>query len=351
MRQALHLALGGQVDLDHAAAGRALDLERLELVLQLLHLLLHGLSLLHDAHEVAHSRLSTDLVVPTSRRPVVVLAGLGGLGAASARPRSRPRVAHVDDLRRRGSAPAPPARAGGPPRRCGARARGLRAARAASARRARRTAPRPSAGRSSRRARARGRSARSRLRALGERELDAALLEAHEPHVALQRALQRDVAPLAGERDHVLEAAQPRRRSCGVPARAAPERAAAGSSPGAASPAAGAAHAAGRRRSRRDRRGPGAARRRDAVLAGSAAGPRPASAGRPRRRGGPAPSRRRRAAARRACTSGIALEQDLPGARQRAHRAARARNRRRATRSASVRRRVLGRPRARASGG
>ena len=34
----------------------------------------------------------------------------------------------------------------------------------------------------------RGRSARSRLRALGERELDPALLEAHEPHVALQRA-------------------------------------------------------------------------------------------------------------------------------------------------------------------
>ena len=118
------------------------------------------------------------------------------------------RVAHVDDL---GAGEARQHRlhervAGGVA--AGARARRPGAARAASRRRARRRAPRPSAGRSSRRARARGRWRRSRLAALGERELDPALLEAHEPHVAFERALERDLAPLAGERDHVLEAAQ-----------------------------------------------------------------------------------------------------------------------------------------------
>src|SRR3954454_448131 len=63
--QALRLPLGGEDDPHHAAAGRALDLEAVELFLHGLHLLLHGLRLLHDPHQVAHSNLlSRGLVVP-----------------------------------------------------------------------------------------------------------------------------------------------------------------------------------------------------------------------------------------------------------------------------------------------
>ena len=52
MLHALHLALGVQRDLDHAAARLALDFETLQLLLHVLHLGLHGLRLLHQAHDV-----------------------------------------------------------------------------------------------------------------------------------------------------------------------------------------------------------------------------------------------------------------------------------------------------------
>ena len=42
----------------HAAAGRAVDLDRLEFGLGVLQLLLHRLSLLHQTHDVAHGLVS-----------------------------------------------------------------------------------------------------------------------------------------------------------------------------------------------------------------------------------------------------------------------------------------------------
>src|SRR5580704_17784299 len=49
-------------------------------------------------------------------------------------------------------------------------------------------------------------------RARFERDLELAILETHQPHVAFQGALERDVALLGGERDQILEAVERARR-------------------------------------------------------------------------------------------------------------------------------------------
>src|SRR5499427_5648401 len=55
---ALDVVLAGHRDLHHPGAGLALDLDRGELVLELLHVLLHALGLLHQARELSlHHRL------------------------------------------------------------------------------------------------------------------------------------------------------------------------------------------------------------------------------------------------------------------------------------------------------
>ena len=241
------------------------------------------------------------------RKARILLAGLafGVRRLASPRARSRRRSA------RRGTWPARPARADGPPRRS------LRSRSAA--RRCSCSVGAPGSEESATTQRRPVQASRARARSLamcGCRPRRARTRcwpsSKRTSRTSRSRALLRhDLAPLARERDHILEPAQPdgrrrlgaaagagcgcalrRRQRRGCRSRRAPETAAA-----------------------RERRAPaGTARLRPSTPAA----PRRAWAGRPHRRGAPAPSRPPRRAA--APAPRARPEKDLPGPRQRADR-------------------------------
>src|SRR3954447_711360 len=86
----LHLTLGAELDHDHAAAGRALDFDAVELGLHLLHLRLQLRSLLHHAQKIGHYSSRSQL----SPKPMSSGSGIsgsavaGGSGATSLPPRT-----------------------------------------------------------------------------------------------------------------------------------------------------------------------------------------------------------------------------------------------------------------------